>query len=185
MTKKLPPAELVRNLEESIDTTKKLFADLTKYRIPKKITDHVCKIGAGIVDVLPLPFEAPKTSELEELQDELLKQAAFQCGPPFEGTARVRMQNLLSNWHDSVKTAPRKKREGQKKEYKTAIVYYAVVFLSEYYGDKLGPNSNSTHLFVERFYKRVTAGPERGFDDQIRKLAPIWSLIAKKSRSNS
>jgi hypothetical protein len=107
LIKKLPPAKLVKDFEESIATTIESFAKLTKYRIPKEITDHVCKIGAGVVDVLPLPFEAPKLEEVQNeplkqlvfLQNELLKQVVFQRGAPFEGTARVRMQNLLSDWH--------------------------------------------------------------------------------------
>jgi len=169
LTKKLPPAELVRNFEKSIATTRDFLAALTKYRIPKEITDHVCKIGAGVVDVLPLPFETPKTFKV------------FQLGPPFEGTATVRMQNLLSNWHDSVKGAPRKKREGQKKEYKSAIAYYAVDFLSQYFADKLSTNpTNPVHGFVERFCEWVTARrPERGFDHQVRELLKVRKFLTE------
>jgi hypothetical protein len=172
LTKELPPAKLVRKFAKSIETTGKRLAELTtKYRIPKEITDHVCRIGAGVVDVLPLPFETPKASKLEEVQNELLKQLAFQCGPPFEGTAAVRMQNLLSDWHDSVKMVPRKRREGQAKEDRLAIVFHAAVFLLQYFGIVLGSNPKSSiHRFVELFYERVTARPETGFEHQFRRL---------------
>jgi hypothetical protein len=170
LTKKLPPAELVKTFEKSIATVKGQLAELTKYRIPKEITDHVCKIGAGVVNVLPLPFETPKTFKV------------FQLGPPFEGTATVGMQDLLSDWYDSVKKVPRKKREGQKREDRLAIVFHAAVFLLRYFGIELSTNpKDSIHRFVELFYERVTARRhKRGFDHQFRRLS-----VAKKSRSNS
>jgi len=171
LTKKLPPAKLVASLEKSIAKTRELLAVLTKYGIPTEIERHVCKIGAGVVDVLPLPFETPKTFTLEEVQDELLKQMVFQCGPPFEGTAGVRMQNLLSAWHDSVKRAPRKKREGQKKEDKTAIVERAVQFFRQHSTTKPSTDpDNPIHLFVARFCERVTGSSFGDLDYQIRKV---------------
>jgi hypothetical protein len=158
LTKKPPPADLVRRLEKSIAATSYLLAELTKYGIPNEINGHVCKIGAGVVDVLPLPFEAPKTFKV------------FQLSPPFEGTAMVRMQNLLSDWHDSVKMAPRKKREGQRKEYKTAIVEHAVQFSCHH--SAIEPSTdpkNPLHGFVEQFYTFVTGTePDRSLEYQIR-----------------
>jgi hypothetical protein len=102
LTKKLPPAKLVKDLETSVTTTRKLLAKLTKYGIPREIEGHVCKIGAGVVDVLPLPFEVPKTFR------------AFQS-PPFEGTAIVVIQNLLGSWHDSIKMVLEKNARGRER----------------------------------------------------------------------
>ena len=160
LTKKPPPADLIRRLGESIATTSNLLAELTKYRIPGEIDGHVCKIGAGVVDVLPLPFEAPKTFKV------------FQLSPPFEGTAMVRMQNLLSDWHDSVKMAPRKKREGQRKEYKTAIVKHAVQFSCQHSTIKPSTDpKNPLYGFAEQFYTRVTGTePDRSLEYQIKEV---------------
>ena len=95
------------------------------------------------------------------------------------------MQDLLSDWYDSVKKAPRKKREGQEKEHRLAIVYHASEFLFRCYAYKLSTNpKTSIHKFVELFYERVTARrPKKGFEHQFKRLT--WSLIAKKSKSNS
>jgi hypothetical protein len=67
--------------------------------------------------------------------------------------------------------APKKKREGQEKEDRLAIVFHAAVFLLQYFGIKLSANpKTSIHTFVELFYERVTARPETGFDHQFRRL---------------
>jgi hypothetical protein len=182
LTKKLPPAELVRSLEKSVTTTRKLLAELTKYGIPTEIEHHVCKVDAGVVDVLPLPFEAPKTFRM------------FQFSPPFEGTAVVVIQNLLRSWHDTIKMVPRKKREGQRKEYKTAIVEHAVQFSCPH--SSIDPSTdpkNPLWGFVEQFYRRVTGTePDGSFEYQVRAVLPRitadyahWRLIAQKVRSNA
>src|SRR6516165_9246303 len=158
LTKKLPPVELVRSLEKSIAKTRKLLAKLTEYGIPTEIERHVCKIGAGVVNVLPLPFEAPKTFKV------------FQSTPPFEGTAVVVIQNLLRNWQDTIKMTPRKKREGQRKEYKTSIVEHAMQFFCQQ--SALKPNAdleNPIYGFVDQFYRLVTGTePDSSFQHQVK-----------------
>jgi hypothetical protein len=150
-TKKLPPAKLVRDLEKSVYTTRVSLAKLTEHGIPREIECHVCEIGAGVVDVLSLPFKVPKTFK------------TFQLSPRFEGTAIVMIQNLLRSWHGRIKEVPTKKREGQRKEYKTAIVEYAVQFFCQYSDKKPSTNPNNPlHEFVELFYERVVGPkPER------------------------
>jgi hypothetical protein len=158
LTKKPPPADLVRRLEKSIATTSDLLAELTKYGIPNEINGHVCKIGAGVVEVLPLPFETPKTFKV------------FQLSPPFEGTAKVRMQNLLRCWHDNIKKVPRKKREGQTKECKAAIVECAVQFCRDHSTTKPSTDpENPTYGFAGQFYTRVTGTEPDSLEYQIKK----------------
>jgi hypothetical protein len=158
LTKKLPPAELVASLEKSIANTRKLLAKLTEYGIPNEVERHVCKIGAGVVNVLSLPFEAPKTFKV------------FQLSPPFEGTAVVVIQNLLRSWHDTIKMVPRKKREGQRKEYKTAIVEHAVQFFCQHSAIKPSADlENPIYGFVDQFYRLVTGTePDSSFQHQVK-----------------
>jgi hypothetical protein len=96
------------------------------------------------------------------------------------------MQDLLSDWYDSVKKAPRKKREGQEKEHRLAIVYHASEFLFRCYAYKLSTNpKTSIHKFVELFYERVTATrPERGFDYQFRLLATTSAAKSEGSATD-
>jgi hypothetical protein len=174
-TKKLPPPKLVRDLKKSVDVTEGLLAKLTDYSIPSELECHTCEIGAGVVDVLPLPFKIPKTFKV------------FQLSPRFEGTAIVRIQNLLRSWHDRIKEAPTKKREGQRREYKTAIVEHAVQFSYQYSDIKPSTNpQNPLHGFVDRFYERVVGTePDRGLEYHVRGALADWRLIAQKARSNS
>jgi hypothetical protein len=75
LTKKLPPPAFVGRLEKSIETTGERLAELTtKYGIPDNL---LCKIGAGIVDVSPLPVEIP---ELIPTEIQTLK--TYQFYPP-------------------------------------------------------------------------------------------------------
>jgi hypothetical protein len=158
LTKKLPPAELVTSLEKSIAETRKLLATLTEYGIPNAVERHVCEIGAGVVNVLPLPFKAPKTFKV------------FQLSPPFEGTAVVVIQDLLRTWHDTIKMVPRKKREGQRKEYKTAIVEHAMQFFYQHSAIKPSADlKNPIYGFVDQFYRLVTGTePDRSFQHQVK-----------------
>jgi hypothetical protein len=163
LTKNLPPPKLVGHLEKSIETTWKLLAELTtKYGIPN---NALCKIGAGIVDVSPLPVEIP---ELIPFEIQTLK--TFQLGPPFEGTAIVRIQNLLRCWHGTIKKVPRKKRYGQPKEYKIAIVEHAVQFCCQHSTTKPSTDpKNPIYGFAEQFYTRVTGTePDSSLEYQIR-----------------
>jgi hypothetical protein len=172
-TKKLPPAKLVESLEESIETTGKLLAKLAaQYGI---LDNVLCKISAGIVDVSPLPVEIP---ELIPFGKQSLKMFHFepegtaikQLKPPFEGTAIVRIQNLLRCLRGAIKEVPRKKRYGQRKEYKTAIVEHAVQFSCQHSDIKPSTDPNNhIHEFAERFYKRVVGTkPDRGLDYHVR-----------------
>jgi hypothetical protein len=163
LTKKLPSPKLVGRLEKSIKTTGKRFAELTtKYGIPNNL---LCRIGAGIVDVSPLPVEIPGLIPFEA---QTLK--TFQFAPPFEGTAIVNIQNLLRCWHGTIKKVPRKKRYGQTKEYKTAIVEHAVQFSRQHY--TIEPSTdpkNPIYGFAERFYTRVTGTePDGSLEYQIK-----------------
>jgi hypothetical protein len=167
LTKKLPPAELVASLEKSTTKTRELLARLMKYGIPTEIERHVCKIGAGVVDVSSLPFETPKDFKKFPLL-------------PLDGTAVVMIQNLLKSWHDTIKMAPRNKREGQRKEHKTAIVEHAVQFFCQHSTTKPSTDpGNPIHEFVERFYERVTGSSSFGesLAYQIRKALKAQAVL--------
>jgi hypothetical protein len=170
LTKELPSPERVGRLEKSIERTEKLLAELTaRYGIP----DHVlCEVGAGIVDVWPLPVVIP---ELIPFEIQALK----------EGTAIVKIQDLLRYWNGIIKQTPRKKRYGQTKEYMTAIVKHAVQFSCQHLGIEPSTNpSNPIQEFAERFYARVTGTePKRSLDYQIRKA--LSALGVSTSRRNT
>jgi hypothetical protein len=138
-------------------------------------------IGDGIVDVSPLPVEIP---ELIQFGKQTLK--IFHFEPPFEGTATIRMEKLLRCFRDAIKKMPRKKRYGQKKEYKTAIVEHAVQFCCQH-SDK-GPSTdpdNPFHGFLELFYERVAGTkPDRSLDYHVRGvLAALRGLEINRSKS--
>jgi hypothetical protein len=172
-TKKLPPAKDVRKLRKSVVTTRNLLAKLTEYDIPREIEFHTCEIGAGVVDVLSLPFKVPETFKV------------FQLSPRFEGTAMVMIQNLLRSWHDRIKEVPTKKREGQRKGYKTAIVERAAQFSCQHSNKKPSTNpSNPFHEFVEQFYKRVVGTkPDRSLEYHVREALSVLRLEIDRSKS--
>jgi hypothetical protein len=156
LTKKLPPAHIVENLEKSIETTANLLAELaTEHGI---LDNVLCKSGDGIVDVSPLPEEIP---ELIPFGKQTLKK--FQFEPHFKGTAIIRIRKLLRFLNGAIKNMPRKKRYGQTKEYKTAIVERAVQFFCQHSDKRPSTDpDNPLHGFVELFYERVLGTePER------------------------
>jgi hypothetical protein len=168
-TKKPLPADTVRQLKESIRTTRRLLA---KAGITSTV---LCKIGGGIIDVSPLPVEIPV---LVPFQTQVFK--IFKLDSAIEGTAIVSIPDLLKAWHSSLEKLPTKKREGQPKEYKSAIVEYAIRFFCQHSAAKPSTNpTNDVAIFVQRFYECVTGSAlDKSLDYQIRKVLKALKVQA-------
>jgi hypothetical protein len=167
----LPPANLVKKLEVSIEQTSDLLGELKKYRGSIDISNTVHKIGAGVVNVLPVISENFSTVSLT----------------PVSGTALIRMQALLRAWHDSVKQLRQTQPNAPNDDVTREIVRYAVDFSWRHSAKKPSAyQCNPVQRFAKSFLERITGiKRKKSLNWHIKKVLAEVPASARRNARNA
>jgi hypothetical protein len=192
-SRKLAPKS---DLENRISEVIKLLSDLHKYLGSEHISIQAHQIGAGIIDISPLPNVLPSrkvrdaadpggvwqvtASDLVERlkardsnDRELLKEAAAEIERLRNGWAIIRMPELLKAWLECVKKMPYRKRGQPPREWDRQIVREAAAFAFRHSAPApSNDRKNPFRSFVPEFYKWVTGvvDAETGFTGLIKEV---------------
>jgi len=171
------PANELKTLATSIERTRWLLAKLENINPTVGIQLH--RVGGNVVDVSPLSLNAPDARDPD---------AMFKVSPliPINGTAVVKLHELLNAWHYRIVHGPRAKRSRPKEENTTTIVRIAHQFLRN---QGLHPSSDSKNRFpdfVKNFYKLVTGTKPTGrFGGHIKKVLKEASEAEEKTPAHA
>jgi hypothetical protein len=183
---KKTPKKRMENLENRITSIITLLPSLQQYRDGYLINFQILQIGAGIVDISPLPF-APTNAEdpgaspqvfssdllqrlkaradsTEDSRDsKLLKEAVAEIERLRSGAVIIRMPQLLQAWLKCLELVPRTKRGHPPKEWEKQIVWEAAMVAYRHADqDPSKAGENLFGNFVLEFYKIVTGTEAKG-----------------------